>query len=162
MPYARRSPLSTPSPSPVDRSTGLSVALSWLDIPQGVIQQLIALYAATGDSILFGTSKDKQVLAIRVYRDGQSYAVYVKDLQLLGDALERLFIICPPLEPPSKVRSVSPPATASLPSAPTYTSLWDWQQKAPAHDLYNPPSEEEKKTCSPYRVMYHDNLTKKR
>lgn len=70
---------------------------SWSDVPDAVILSLIRDYTGHGDAILFGKSQDQSVLAIRVYRNGQGYSVYARDLERVGEAVERLYRLHPPL-----------------------------------------------------------------
>jgi len=68
----------------------------WSDVPDSVIVDLVRSYTSSGDAILFGTSTDQEVLAIRVYRLGHGYSVYARGIERLGEALDRLQRYRPP------------------------------------------------------------------
>lgn len=69
---------------------------SWCDVPDSVILDLVRTYTRSGDAILFGTSKAQDVLAIRVYRGGEGYSVYSRNVQGVGEAVDRLYRTRPP------------------------------------------------------------------
>lgn len=83
---------------------------SWADVPDAVIIDLIRAYTAGGDAILFGTSADQTVLALRVYRQGQGYSVYARGLDHVGEAVERLHRYRPPRSQGVAIATVSSPA----------------------------------------------------
>lgn len=83
---------------------------NWSDVPDAVILDLIRSYTAGGDAILFGTSADQSVLALRVYRQGQGYSVYARGLDHVGEAVERLHKYRPPRSQRAPIGAVSPPA----------------------------------------------------
>lgn len=91
------------------RKQPLGVSSLWDSVPDAVIVNLVRAYASMGDAILFGTSADREVAAIRVYRYGTPYSVYFRKMELLDDALDRLDRYMPAMRAPVTVSSWSPP-----------------------------------------------------
>jgi len=97
----------------------------WADVPDAVILDLVRSYTSGGDAILFGTSTDQQVLAIRVYRMGHGYSVYARGAERLGEALDRLERYRPPRQYWVKKPAVVPPAAQGLSKQPKGNQI-DW------------------------------------
>lgn len=100
----------TESAEHAQRKQPLGVANIWGEVPHSTIVELVLAYAAMGDSILFGTSADRQVASIRVYRSGVPYSVYFRKLDDLPDALKRLDRYMPAMRQASPVWVESVPA----------------------------------------------------
>lgn len=99
----------------------------WADVPDSVLLDLIRSYADSGDAILFGTSADQSVLAIRVYRHGEGYSVYARGVEAVGDAVDRLARHRPPRTQRDAIASVSSSAVQG------YTNL-----NLPFHPAFSP------------------------
>ena len=126
----------------------------WSDVPDSVIVDLVRSYTSSGDAILFGTSTDQQVLAIRVYRMGHGYSVYARGAERIGEALDRLERYRPPrhywLKKPSEV----PPVAQGLSKQPKGTVI-DWEAFPRVSKQETPISAEKLRILS-------DILTKRR
>lgn len=81
-----------------------NVVQCWDDVPDALIIELVRSYTASGDAILFGTSKSQEVGAIRVYRGREPYSVYFRKAVDVGDAVDRLFRMRPPRQGASQGR----------------------------------------------------------
>lgn len=97
------------------RPNPLGVCRIWDDVPDEVIARLVREYSAMGDGLLLGSSADREVASIRIYRSGASYSVYFRRLGDLDEALARLARYMPSLkqrtvitEPPLPVVQVNP------------------------------------------------------
>lgn len=91
------------------RKQALGVSNIWDEVPHSTIVSLLLAYASMGDSILFGSSADRQVASIRVYRSGVPYSVYFRTLNDLPAALERLDRYMP------SIRRIAPVWTEDVP-----------------------------------------------
>jgi len=97
----------------------------WADVPDSVILDLVRSYTSGGDAILFGTSTDQQVLAIRVYRMGHGYSVYARGAERIGEALDRLERYRPPRHYWVKKPTQVSPAAQGLSKQPKGSQI-DW------------------------------------
>jgi len=97
----------------------------WSHVPDSVIVDLVRSYTSSGDAILFGTSTDQQVLAIRVYRMGHGYSVYARGAERIGEALDRLERYRSPRQYWVKKPTQSPPAAQGLSKQPKGKEI-DW------------------------------------
>lgn len=98
----------------------------WADVPDSLVLSLVRDYTDSGDAILFGKSQDQSVLAVRVYRNGKGYSVYARGLEGVGEAIERLYRLHPPLNQKDARASVLPLAVQGysnldLPFHPSFT-----------------------------------------
>lgn len=103
-----------------------ATSTKWSDVPDAVILDLVRSYADSGDAVLFGTSADQSVLAIRVYRSGLGYSVYSRGVERLGEAIERLYRMRPPRTQRAPLGAVGNPAVQvkgmlNLPFHPAFT-----------------------------------------
>ncbi len=103
----------------------------WEDVPDSVIVGLVRAYASEGDAILFGTSQDRAVCAIRVYRDGSPYSVYFRKLADLETAPERLGRYRPARHKPLPISPIAEPQEQ--------VSTTPRQKTATLDDVYNHP-----------------------
>ena len=121
-----------PSHKKIDpkRLQPLGVSSLWDSVPPDVIMTLIRSYASMGDAILFGTSADRAVASIRVYRGGVPYSVYFRNLEGLDEALDRLDRHCPAFTRPVTVSQWSPPES-QVKSPPNKSNAIDWEGLPP-------------------------------
>jgi len=99
--YGKRAP--TQNRAHADRQYPLlsasGVGVTWNDVPDALIVELVRAYTSGGDAILFGTSKGQDVCAIRVYRGREPYAVYFRKAAEIGEAIDRLYRLRPARKP---------------------------------------------------------------
>lgn len=103
----------------------------WEEVPDSVIVSLVRAYASEGDAILFGTSQDREVCAIRVYRDGSPYSVYFRKLADLETAVDRLGRYRPARHKPLPISPIAEPQEQ--------VSTPPRQKGATLEDVYNHP-----------------------
>lgn len=87
---SRRKATPKAHPEHAKRRQPLGVSSLWTDVPDDVILTIVRDYASMGDAVMFGTSADRAVCSIRVYRNGTPYSTYFRGLHDLPAALERL------------------------------------------------------------------------
>ena len=120
-----------PHPSHEKRRQPLAVSSVWDDVPDAAIVALVRSYIACGDAILFGSSQDEAVAAIRVYRAGSPYSVYFRKTADFETAVDRLERYRPPIRRLQTVGSWSPPLEQGKPTHTKGTSNLD--------QVYNDP-----------------------
>ena len=120
-----------PHPSHEKRRQPLAVSSVWDDVPDAAIVALVRSYIACGDAILFGSSQDEEVAAIRVYRAGSPYSVYFRKTADFETAVDRLERYRPPMRRLQTVGSWSPPLEQGKPNHTKGTSNLD--------QVYNDP-----------------------
>lgn len=108
----------------------LGVSSLWDSVPPDVILTLIRSYASMGDAILFGTSADRAVASIRIYRGGVPYSVYFRNLDGLDEALDRLDRHCPAFTRPVTVSQWSAP-DSQVKSHTNKSKAIDWEAFTP-------------------------------
>lgn len=123
------------------RAKSLTIVRQWEDVPAEVIKSLVVAYAGMGDAILFGSSQDREVMALRVYRAGGGYSVYARTLDAFDTALERLDRYCPSLTP---LHRVAPPRPSQeqVKTPPSKRVPFDWESLKPVNKQENQISEE--------------------
>lgn len=102
----------------LNRRQALGVSSLWDSVPPSLIVSLVQAYASTGDAILFGSSADREVASIRIYRAGRPYSVYFRNLKGLEGALDLLERNCPAMRKLQTVSAWSPP-DVQVKSTPT-------------------------------------------
>ena len=100
------------------RRQPLGVSSLWDSVDASLIVNLVRAYASTGDAILFGSSADREVASIRIYRGGRPYSVYFRNLKGLEGALDLLERNCPAMRKLQTVSAWSPP-DVQVKSSPT-------------------------------------------
>lgn len=120
-----------PNPSHEKRRQPLAASSPWDDVDDAAIVALVRAYIHSGDAILFGSSQDQEVAAIRVYRAGSPYSVYFRKAADFETALDRLERYRPPMRRLQTVGSWSPPLEQDKPNRTKGTSNLD--------QVYNDP-----------------------
>lgn len=130
---------------------------NWSDVPDAVILDLVRSFSDNGDAILFGKSQDQSVLAIRVYRHGQGYSVYIRGIERLGEAVDRLYRMHPPRER-KDARASAPPLAVQvsqilpLPFHPLFTRQSLIKQREKEEKRYN----EWNRLVNSFQPIIHD------
>lgn len=82
-----------------ERLPPIGLSSLWDSVSDETLGKIVRSYASMGDAVMFGSSQDRQVASIRVYRAGRPYSVYFRKIGELQSALERLDRFMPSMRP---------------------------------------------------------------